>query len=372
MDIPAIGFVIVYPLNYHMKKIASILFIALATTKVFSQTLPVTSGLVLNVDAAIGFDNVNHTWADQSGAGNNLVSIDGFPVATVVNGRNAVRFSTSLMNSATLNTVDSTEGSIFIVSANASASALMASVSIAKDVRVEEEMVIESSEAYHHSAPSQWVGRPHQCIISIPANAMMLTSAIFKTSPKAIDLYINGLASTSLMDTFGVAQNFISTPRRIYLGGRRYNTNTYIYHPYQGDIYAVLVYKRALNATEIASVNKYLRCKYAIDYAGCSSELDCKNVSVSGQAPGTFNSFDCHPNPATANFQITYSLKDNYQTAGIIITDISGREVKSINLSGNRKGVVNISEANLTDGMYFYSLIADGIIIGTKKMLISK
>ena len=67
--------------------------------------------------------------------------------------------------------------------------------------------------------------------------------------------------------------------------------------------------------------------------------------------------FSCMPNPANNTTQISYELKNNEKTS-IIITDIMGRVVKSINQGMQTKGnyTVDVDLSNLTSGTYFYTL----------------
>ena len=57
--------------------------------------------------------------------------------------------------------------------------------------------------------------------------------------------------------------------------------------------------------------------------------------------------------------------------AQIIITDISGKQIKSISLN-DCSGVVEISAHDLVDGTFIYSLVANGKVLKTNKMVIAK
>ena len=59
-------------------------------------------------------------------------------------------------------------------------------------------------------------------------------------------------------------------------------------------------------------------------------------------------------------------------SAQIIITDYSGKVLKQINVSSAGKGMLNVNAATLASGAYNYSLIVDGKLIDTKKMVLAK
>lgn len=78
------------------------------------------------------------------------------------------------------------------------------------------------------------------------------------------------------------------------------------------------------------------------------------------------------PNPFSNSTTIHYTLPQKFTTAQIVITDMNGKKLKQISVSGSGKGVLNADASTLSSGAYNYSLIADGKIVGTKQMLIVK
>ncbi len=66
-----------------------------------------------------------------------------------------------------------------------------------------------------------------------------------------------------------------------------------------------------------------------------------------------------YPNPANTDVTITYSLK-NTAKANISITNTVGQVVASKEASATANGKVVISTANLTNGIYFYTVEANG------------
>ncbi len=78
------------------------------------------------------------------------------------------------------------------------------------------------------------------------------------------------------------------------------------------------------------------------------------------------------PNPYNQSTSISYTLPNKFSSAQILITDNSGKTIKQVPLSGYGKGMVNINTASLASGTYQYSLLIDGKLIDTKKMVVAK
>src|SRR6266496_684341 len=78
------------------------------------------------------------------------------------------------------------------------------------------------------------------------------------------------------------------------------------------------------------------------------------------------------PNPFNRSTVIRYSVPSTAAFAKIIITDNAGKVVRQINVSAVSKGMINIEGGSLSSGTYNYSLIADGMLIDTKKMAVAK
>jgi hypothetical protein len=74
------------------------------------------------------------------------------------------------------------------------------------------------------------------------------------------------------------------------------------------------------------------------------------------------------PNPFTHNTTIGYTLPPNFTRAQIKITDINGKALKAINISGSGKGTLNVDAAILSSGAYNYSLYINGKLVSSKQM----
>jgi hypothetical protein len=78
------------------------------------------------------------------------------------------------------------------------------------------------------------------------------------------------------------------------------------------------------------------------------------------------------PNPFNKSTSIHYTLPSKFSSAQIIITGYSGKVLKQINVSSAGKGMLNVDAATLASGAYNYSLLVDGKLIDTKKMVLVK
>jgi hypothetical protein len=76
------------------------------------------------------------------------------------------------------------------------------------------------------------------------------------------------------------------------------------------------------------------------------------------------------PNPFTQNTSIKYFLPQNVSNAFIKITDATGSVLETLAIKSRGDGYVNLQEGQLTAGTYQYSLIVDGKLIDTKKMVV--
>ena len=77
------------------------------------------------------------------------------------------------------------------------------------------------------------------------------------------------------------------------------------------------------------------------------------------------------PNPFNENTTIEYFLPSTIQKAQLYIYDMQGKQIKSINLVQREIGQVVIYGNELSAGIYQYSIIADGQIIGMERMVLT-
>ena len=77
------------------------------------------------------------------------------------------------------------------------------------------------------------------------------------------------------------------------------------------------------------------------------------------------------PNPIYDRATVTYSLSNNFFEAEIIFTDSYSRELGRQNIV-TAQGEIEVDSSDLGSGLYQYSLVVDGQIVKTNKMVVVK
>jgi len=76
------------------------------------------------------------------------------------------------------------------------------------------------------------------------------------------------------------------------------------------------------------------------------------------------------PNPTSGETQIKYFLPETCATAFITVNDLNGKQLILFRLSTKGESSVIIRGNDLKAGMYLYTLVADGNIVDSKRMII--
>ncbi|MBS1514301.1 MAG: T9SS type A sorting domain-containing protein [Bacteroidetes bacterium] len=93
----------------------------------------------------------------------------------------------------------------------------------------------------------------------------------------------------------------------------------------------------------------------------------------SNQIPDNFTLYQNYPNPFNPSTKINYELKTSADIS-LNIFDVNGKLLKILE-SGNKQAgsySINFSAEGLASGVYYYSLITDGIVVDTKKAVLLK
>jgi hypothetical protein len=78
------------------------------------------------------------------------------------------------------------------------------------------------------------------------------------------------------------------------------------------------------------------------------------------------------PNPFRDQTVVSFMISENTQDANLYIYDLQGTQVKSYPINQRGSGSITIQGNELKAGMYLYSLLVDGEIVGTEKMVLTK
>ena len=77
------------------------------------------------------------------------------------------------------------------------------------------------------------------------------------------------------------------------------------------------------------------------------------------------------PNPFSESTVITLNIPSNAQVANIFIYDMSGKQVQSLPVSERGETNITVYAADLAAGMYIYTLVVDGKVAVTRRMIVS-
>lgn len=76
------------------------------------------------------------------------------------------------------------------------------------------------------------------------------------------------------------------------------------------------------------------------------------------------------PNPFSQETSIKYALPETVQDAFISITDLNGKQLKSLPIATKDESTVTLKANELYAGIFVYTLVADGNIVDSKRMVI--
>jgi hypothetical protein len=78
------------------------------------------------------------------------------------------------------------------------------------------------------------------------------------------------------------------------------------------------------------------------------------------------------PNPYNQVTEIEYEIEETSKNARVFIYNLQGEQLKEISINKFGKGKITLEANNLNSGMYLYSLVIDGKIVDTKRMILTK
>ena len=78
------------------------------------------------------------------------------------------------------------------------------------------------------------------------------------------------------------------------------------------------------------------------------------------------------PNPFSESTVIALNIPRETQSASIFIYDMSGKQVQSLPVSERGETNITVYASDLAAGMYIYTLIVDGNVAVTRRMIVSK
>jgi hypothetical protein len=104
--------------------------------------------------------------------------------------------------------------------------------------------------------------------------------------------------------------------------------------------------------------------------AQLDSKSEIEKKEVNGNTSATL--FQNNPNPYSSETEIRLTLPENVGRAAIMIYNLEGKQMKSIQVYEHGDVSVKISGNELSAGMYLYALIVDGKVVDTKRMILTQ
>jgi hypothetical protein len=76
------------------------------------------------------------------------------------------------------------------------------------------------------------------------------------------------------------------------------------------------------------------------------------------------------PNPNSSEADIQVLIPEHIETAKLMIFDLQGKKLKEIIINERNQHTIHITSSDFASGMYLYSLVTDGRLVDTKRMII--
>ena len=99
-----------------------------------------------------------------------------------------------------------------------------------------------------------------------------------------------------------------------------------------------------------------------------TTEMSSTNIAADVVASLSQNT----PNPFSEATTIAFTLPESVKDAMLCIYDMNGKQLEQIIISERGASSVQIEGYKFSAGMYLYSLIADGVVVDTKRMVLTK
>jgi len=96
-------------------------------------------------------------------------------------------------------------------------------------------------------------------------------------------------------------------------------------------------------------------------------------TQISSEVPKEYKLFNNYPNPFNPSTNIKYQISDS-KNVTIKVFDVTGKEITTLVNAKQNSGTyeTTFNGSNYSSGVYFYSLIIEGSVVDTKRMLMLK
>lgn len=107
---------------------------------------------------------------------------------------------------------------------------------------------------------------------------------------------------------------------------------------------------------------------------GGAQKLNAKATSIESESESTdiVRMSQNKPNPFSESSVITLSIPEGTKSAAIYVYDLSGKQVKNIPVDKRGETDITVYASDLSEGMFVYSLVTDGTVAATRRMMVVK
>lgn len=130
------------------------------------------------------------------------------------------------------------------------------------------------------------------------------------------------------------------------------------------ELYAIMYGRMALGSSNLDGTddNTY----------GTEAKVTKADTMTTGFSDETAKLYQNAPNPFSAETVIEYYVPTDALAASLYVFTLSGELLQSLPIGSFGHGSVTISGSTLQAGMYVYSLVVDGQMVDTKRMILTK
>ena len=137
--------------------------------------------------------------------------------------------------------------------------------------------------------------------------------------------------------------------------------------------YAAFVIPLVKSVQELNEETKALRQLIELQQDQINSLLNVNQALTQPETVYSGNTLgQIYPNPFSETARIELEISESTSDAKVIIYNLEGKEINTIDIPSRGKTYVEISGSELNAGMYLYTLITDGKLIDTKRMVLTK
>jgi len=101
-------------------------------------------------------------------------------------------------------------------------------------------------------------------------------------------------------------------------------------------------------------------------------DVQTESVDISQSSSSKALLGDNYPNPFDNSTRINYFLPEYASSAQINIFDMAGKLVREVDIDNTGNGVLEVNVSDITNGVYTYQMLVDGVVVDTKTMSVAK